>query len=227
MKLRVTRHQVWIGSRQYRVVRPRPLPLHATLRDAQTCFHLRLDQATAWQFAGLWELAARSPSSIVHLPLRGNALDTESGWQAEMPALDLVLVHHSLQLRPSAWPQIRRSLGAGRPQTVDLPDEALRTRLDQEYPQLRYRENRDRFVHHLHAGTLFLTGSAAVFGLVVAEFGDVAGHPSAHPKTSPWEYCAEFDVVDKPRWPVDVTEMFIGHTENWPAPSTTTSPSPG
>lgn len=103
----------------------------------------------------------------------------------------------------------------------------MRTRLDQDYPQLRHRENRDRFVHHVHAGTLFLTGSAAMFGLVVAEFAEVASHPRAHPTASPLEYCAEFDVVDKPRWPVDVAEMFIGHTENWSAPSTMTSPLPG
>ncbi|WP_327151570.1 hypothetical protein [Nocardia sp. NBC_01329] len=218
MKLRLTVHRVQFGTRNYRIIQPRPIPVHATLRDAHGCFHLRVDRTTAWQFAGLWELLARSPRSILYFPIRRNAMaDDAVDWQANLAPLDLVLVHHSLQLRHSVWPQIRRHLGAGRAQTVNVSDEAIRIRAEQDYPQLGYRENLDRFEHRVYAETLFLTGSAAMFGSVVGEFSHVADHSCDHTELPPLRYCAEFDLVDKPRWPVEVTELFIGHTENWSA----------
>jgi hypothetical protein len=221
VKLRLTVHHVRLGAQEYRVLQPRPTPCHATLRDGRTCFILRLDRETAWQFAAIWELATRSPRSIVYLPMRRNQLsDDDSDWQAELRPLDLVVVHHSLRLRPSTWPQIRNHLGAGHSHTADIPKRVLRARDQQPWnPRFAYRENLDRFVHHVYAETLFLTGSTPVFGATVGEFTHVADHPDTHPE---WRaYCAEFDIVAKPRWPVDVTELFIGHTEAW---SGTSSP---
>lgn len=215
VKLRLTVRHARLDGRDFRIIQPRVTPPHATLRDADGSFLLRLDRATAWQFAAFWELAARSPRSIVHLPIRANALAFDSGWQQDMAPLDLLLVHHRVQLRPSAWPRIRARLDTGRPHTADLANVSLRDRDEPWDPRLAHRANRDRFVHHVYARTLMLTASTPVFANVVGCFTRVADHPDAH--TPSQAYCSEFDVVDRPRWPCDVTELFIGHTEAWPA----------
>ncbi len=217
MKFRLAVHRAQLGGKEYRVVQPRPDLSQATLRDGNGCFVLRLSRDTVWQFAALWELASRSPRSIIYLPMRRNPLATDSvQWQGDYRPLDLVLVHHSMQLRPSTWPQIRAQLRDGRPETAEFSARAMRERSDQpRNPRLQDRDNLDRFVHHVYAETLFLTGSHAVFADTVGEFSRVADHPDVHPEFE--TYCGEFDLVDKPRWPVDVTELFIGHTELWPS----------
>jgi len=216
MKVQLTAHRARLDGKEYRVIQPRHDLRQATLRDGKSCFILRMSRECVWQFAAVWELASRSPRSIIYLPIRRNPLALDSvQWQGDYRPLDLVLVDHSLQLRPSAWPRIRAQLRDGQPESAEFSTTALRERADQpRNPRLHDRENLDRFVHHVYAETLFLTGSKAVFADTVGEFSRVADHPSVHPDFE--TYCGEFDVVDKPRWPVDVTELFIGHTELWP-----------
>jgi hypothetical protein len=81
------------GSRHYRVVRPATAPRFAGLYEGRRGAQFCLDKETAMLFALAWGLAARSPHTIVYLPLRN----------AQLPAcppcgrpLDLVLLHHRL-----------------------------------------------------------------------------------------------------------------------------------
>ena len=82
-----------------------------------------------------WRLGRRQMPRSNHATAGfGRHCSSRPDWQARLTPLDLVLVHHSLQLRHSVWPQIRRHLGAGRAQTVNLSDEVVRIRAAQDYP---------------------------------------------------------------------------------------------
>ena len=72
MKLPVVIHQARLGADEFRVIRPaRPLS-HAELIDHDRHLDAYLDQDSARRIAGLWTLAARSPRSLIHLPMRAN-----------------------------------------------------------------------------------------------------------------------------------------------------------
>ncbi|WP_308072671.1 hypothetical protein [Streptomyces bambusae] len=119
----------------------------------------------------------------MHLPLRGNHPPAgQTPGDGAGPRLDLVLLHHSLRFAPARWKQVRARLGPGRPGTADLP-EAGRSHGDREgdregppvyHAARHYRENHDLFHQHLHAETLFMTGSAKVFRDIAHHFLDIA-----------------------------------------------------
>ncbi|WP_367137624.1 MULTISPECIES: hypothetical protein [Streptomyces] len=185
MKLSVLTHQVRLGADEFRVVRPaRPLP-RAVLLDRDRYLHVSVDRDAALSIAGLWMLAARSPRSLIHLPVRVNPLPAGDVPDGASRQLDLVLLHHSLQFAPSRWKQVRSRLGPGRPQTVSLPESERDQSARIDYEARHYRENRDLFHQHLHAETLFMTGSAKVFRETARHFLDVAGtgpgRTPAHP----------------------------------------------
>ncbi|MEU3075624.1 hypothetical protein [Streptomyces laurentii] len=182
MKLPVVIHQARLGATEFRVIRPaRPLH-HAALIDHDRYVGAYVDQDAARGIAGLWMLAARSPCSLIHLPLRAHHPEAPD---AVGLRLDLVLLHHSLQFAPSRWKEVRGRLGPGRPQTVSLPEAEHADPAVIDYEACHYRENRDLFHQHLHAETLFMTGSARVFRDTARLFLEVAregpGHTLAHP----------------------------------------------
>lgn len=183
MKLPVVIHQARLGADEFRVIRPAQPLIRAVLIDRDRYLDTYLDQDTARRIAGLWMLAARSPRSLIHLPMRNNrppAREVRDDVQ-----LDLVLLHHSLQFAPARWKQLRGQLGRGRPQTASLPEAEQADDAIVNYAALHYRENRDLFHQHLHAETLFMTGSAKVFRGTARRFLDVAlqgpGYVSAYP----------------------------------------------
>ncbi|MFJ8164115.1 hypothetical protein ACIRBY_24730 [Streptomyces sp. NPDC096136] len=165
LKLHLTVHEARRGGESFRVVRPARPPEHAGLFDDAWWLNAYVDRDAALLMAGLWTLAAGSPRSLVHLPLRGPAPPAGSG------RLDLVLLHHSLQLAPSQWKGLRGRLSPGRPRTVEV---SLTAPAEEEYASLHHTENRDRFHQSVHAETLFMAGSAKAFRLGAAAFLDVA-----------------------------------------------------
>jgi hypothetical protein len=74
---------VQFGGHRYRVVRPARAPRFAGLYEGRLGAQFCLDKETAMLFAQAWGLAARSPHTIVYLPLR----------RAEPPARHLWGVH--------------------------------------------------------------------------------------------------------------------------------------
>jgi hypothetical protein len=157
-----------------------------------------LDQDAARSIAGLWMLAARSPRSLIHLPMRAGQPPAREVPDAVGPRLDLVLLHHALQFAPSRWKQVRGRLGPGRPQTVCLPEAEHDDRTAADCAARHHRENRDLFHQHLHAETLFMTGSTKVFRATARHFLDVAhngpDHAPAH--SSPAHFCTQLHAND-------------------------------
>ncbi|MEU9863643.1 hypothetical protein AB0D99_22490 [Streptomyces sp. NPDC047971] len=184
MNVPVVVHHAHLGADEFRVIRPaRPLT-RAVLVDHDRYLHAYLDVDAARTIAALWTLAARSPRTLIHLLLRTNrppAVDTphDTGLR-----LDLVLLHHSLQFAPSRWKRLRGRLGPGRPHTMSLPGTVRADGAAIDYEARHHRENRDLFHQHLHAETLFMTGSAKVFRETARHFLDVAlkgpGYTPAH-----------------------------------------------
>lgn len=178
-------HEARLGPDRFRVVRPARSLGQALLVDADRWLDFSLDAGSARTVAGLWLLAARSPRSLVHLPLRVN------GSPGDGSRLDLVLLHHSLQFAPARWKELRTRLGPGRPHVAELPH----ARPEIDYAARHYRENRDLFHQHVHAETLFMTGSARLFAETVGHFLDIARHgPSAAGVDR--HYCAELHPGD-------------------------------
>lgn len=165
VKLHLTVHEARRGTEAFRVVRPARPPEHAALFDDAWWLNAEVDRDAALLIAGLWTLAAGSPRTLVHLPLRGPTPPAGSR------RLDLVLLHHSLQLAPSRWKELRGRLTPGRPRTVEV---TLTEPAEEEYATLHHADDRDHFHQSVHAETLFMTGSARPFRLGAAAFLDVA-----------------------------------------------------
>ena len=209
-------HRARLDGQEFRVIRPARPVARATLRDRDTVFDLDVDAGAAVQLGLLWALAGRSPRSLVHLPLRANPLPAELAEDPAQPRLDLVLLHHTLQFPPSRWPQLRARLGAGSPQTArlrdaDAPDDATVDRAAR-----RHRENRDRFHQHIHAETLFITGSAALFRQTARRFlrlaADGPGYLTRYPNAQ--HYCEEFHRGDGVLAET-ARQIHIEYTDRW------------
>jgi hypothetical protein len=142
MKLPVTIHHAQLGSTEFKVIRPaRPL-VHAVLIDHDRHLDTYLDQDAAQRIGGLWKLAASSPRSLVHLPMRGNRGPSHGLPRDGTRQLDLVLLHHSLQFALSRWKEVRGRLVPGRPRTVTLPGSRHTHEAVIDHEARHYRENR-------------------------------------------------------------------------------------
>ncbi|MFE0460470.1 hypothetical protein ACFW1A_14605 [Kitasatospora sp. NPDC058965] len=209
MNLPVTLHQARLGPVGFTVVRPaRPLE-RAVLLDRDRYLDACLDQEAAERIGALWLLAARSPRALVHLPIRGNGVVGEDGARP----LDLVLLHHSLQFAPSRWKELRGRLGPGRPRTLSLPQPPEPAAVD--HAARHHRENRDLFHQHLHAETLFLTGSAKLFRETAHHFPDLARRgPGRAPAGSGHPHvCAELHSNDGVLG--NAREMHFAYCPDW------------
>lgn len=84
-----------------------------------------------------------------------------------------------------------------------------------DYAARHYRENRDLFHQHLHAETLFMTGSTKVFRETARHFLDVArkgpGYTPVHPSYP--HFCTELHSNDGILG--DAREIHIEYCDQW------------
>ncbi|ROO87089.1 hypothetical protein EDD29_4679 [Actinocorallia herbida] len=215
MRLPITVHRARLGATEFKVIRPARPPSHAVLIDRDRYLDVHLDRDAALRLGGLWALAATSPRALIHLPMRGNRPPSRPLPEDAAHRLDLVLVHHSLQFAPARWKEVRGRLGPGRPRTVTLPGSALESDAVVDHAARHHRENRDLFHQHLHAETLFMTGSAKVFRETARHFLDVAhegpGHVPVHPDHP--HFCTALHPNDGVLG--DAREIHIRYREDW------------
>lgn len=176
MRLRLRHFRPRTGPVEHRVVQPWLPPRHTALTDPAGYGLLVGDHAGLSALAGLFSFAAYSRHTVVHVPLRGGVpLDEEAFLEAGGGRVDLVLAHHSLGLRASRWPRLRRRLTGGAPLTVRT-DEARTERDGAAWWERHDRAgSRDRLRPAAHARTLFLTGSRGAFAFAASQLAWAAG----------------------------------------------------
>jgi hypothetical protein len=187
---------VRLGRAEYRVVRPARPIAHAPLHEGYHGAQLTVDKPAAIEIGMAWAFAARSPRTIVYLPLRHSGRGCGGhGWGS--PVLDLVLLHHSLGFPASRWKEVRAKLGPGKPHTVvcrGLPKSDLRL----EYG---HREFKDKLRHAIAADTVVLTGSRKAFeaegDVLRALVEECPQHMHENPGT---HCCAEINVDGLWQW---------------------------
>ncbi|WP_155371587.1 hypothetical protein [Catellatospora vulcania] len=191
---------VRLGDHRYRVVRPARPPVFAALREGRLGAQFCVDKHSAAMFALAWGLAARSPHTIVHLPLRASAAVDPCSWWGR--PLDLVLLHHSLAFPPSRWKEVRARLGAGRPHTVTLPAGTWPSRPVADHRRTWHQEYRDHLLWSIAADTLVLTGSREAYELRAEQIRELAEDCPAHrAKTPDAHCCAEIPMGGSRRFP--------------------------
>jgi hypothetical protein len=226
VRLPVTVHRGRVDGREFRVLRPAPVPPHALVVDHSWHLDICLDAAAAEVLAALWLLAARSPRTLVHLPSRSNRMPDAPG--AALPddlgaPLDLVLLHHSLHFAPAGWKRLRARLDAGRPHTATLPgasvlaaaEQARETESTGDPGRRHHRENRDLFHQRVHAETLFMIGSAPVFRATARLFASIAAHSPGHVPRGRHDahFCTEFHVNDGVLARPDARGLHVEHRD--------------
>ncbi|WP_144125661.1 hypothetical protein [Catellatospora sichuanensis] len=114
--LRVRVHAVPGQSRLRRVVVPDP-PLRDTHQSLLLWQHtgaLTASRADLWRLGALFRLAAVSPHTAVHVPLRRNPRDEHAEfWSREQGLGDLLIMRGDVGLRPAHWTALRTRLGRG------------------------------------------------------------------------------------------------------------------
>ncbi|MFE9622832.1 hypothetical protein [Streptomyces sp. NPDC006527] len=171
MRLRLRQFRPRTGPHEHRVVQPWQPLRHTSLRAPDPIGLLLGDHDGLNRLAGLFSFAAYSRHTIVHVPLRDSVPPDEGVGEL----VDLVLAHHTLGLRPSKWPELRRKLVNGTPLTVRT-DEARTARDAASWRERRERADfRDELRHATHARTFFLFGSRDVFAETATDFAHAAG----------------------------------------------------
>ncbi|MGY0064390.1 hypothetical protein ACWY4P_49525 [Streptomyces sp. LZ34] len=167
LRVKIVVQRVRLAGTEYRVIRPaRPLK-NGALYQTGDHYDMYVDRTDGRRIGTLWLLAARSPRSLVYLPMRTAPAAPGIGWEHEQP-LDLVLAPRAVQLRPSRWKRIRKLLNtAHAPREVrtasvperDLPDPES----DRMIPGNPKEANEVLPRKHVYAETLLLTGGSVAF----------------------------------------------------------------
>ncbi|SEF19869.1 hypothetical protein SAMN05421837_101134 [Amycolatopsis pretoriensis] len=166
MRLAGVRWRASVGTARldgvdHRVVRPRRPIRDAVLEEDRFGAQFAVGKDAAVDFAAAWWLAARSPHSLVHLPLRAPA-------SAGRP-LDLVLLHHRLGFRVSSWKGLRARLSPPAATTVTLPPRPFPLFDRADHERFFHRDFRDHLRYSFAADTLFVIGSRRAFELAGEE----------------------------------------------------------
>ncbi|SDN24540.1 hypothetical protein SAMN04487981_104193 [Streptomyces sp. cf386] len=149
-----------------RVIRP-PRPLrNGALYKAHSHDEMHVDRTDGRRIGTLRLLAARSPRSLVYLPMR--TAPTVGVGEEDGQPLDLVLALRTVQLRPSRWKRIREHLNTGNTvrelHTASVPERDLPD-LDADYiiPDNPKEANEFLLRKNICAETLLQTGGTAAF----------------------------------------------------------------
>jgi hypothetical protein len=190
---RTTVTKATVDGRPFRVVRPARPVTDASLHEDWHGAQLSVHKSFARDLAAAWWLAARSPRSLIHLPLRSSGHIDGDG---DTRPLDLVLLHHSLSFRPASWRALRaRTSTGGSPHTVELPEGSLPAVTDDDHAAVHHREHLDRLHWTVATDTLFITGSRDAFALQASQLRSlVEDSPAFLAERPQGHFCAEINL---------------------------------
>ncbi|WBB58908.1 hypothetical protein O7599_25300 [Streptomyces sp. WMMC500] len=167
LRVKIVVQKVRVAGTEYRVIRPAGPLKNGALYKTRSHYEMYVDRTDGRRVGTLWLLAARSPHSLVYLPMRTTPAVPGIGEDGEHP-LDLVLAPRTAQLRPSRWKRIRAGLRAGNAarqlHTAGVPERDLPDP-DGDYrvPDDPKEANEFLLRKDVYAETLLLTGGAAAF----------------------------------------------------------------
>ncbi|WP_327354106.1 hypothetical protein [Streptomyces sp. NBC_01304] len=182
MQLKAHEFRPRTGPHTYRIIQPRHPLRHTTLNDPLRSWwgYLQGDHDGLSRLAALFSFAAFSRHTIVHIPLREGP---PREFFPDSP-VDLVLAHHTLGLRPSAWPGLRRTLRQGAPLTVRTNEQRTAAHAAAWEARSARQDARDWLRPATHARTLFLFGSRDVFASASTQFEYAAGFGPRHKRVA-------------------------------------------
>jgi hypothetical protein len=188
-------NEVRLGRDTYRVIHPARPIAHGAMYEGGWGVEMYVNRAATVDFALAWWLAARSPHSLVYLPLRLSACDVECRYLGRR--LDLVLLHHRLGFPASRWKDVRARLTPTGLQNAVLPENPFRTVERAEHERSWRRDFKDHLQHTYAADTLFVTGSRLAYELQSAAVGELVDKAPAELATTPDVHtCAEIGLGD-------------------------------
>ncbi|GAA2831563.1 hypothetical protein [Crossiella cryophila] len=112
MRLPVISHPVRRHGSLHRILIPAAALRHTWLRSPFLTGYGKItaSRADLLRLGALFRLAAISPHSAVHLPLRANQVPEDlAHWFTDHRPADLLIAHRDAGLRASAWPGLRAS----------------------------------------------------------------------------------------------------------------------
>ncbi|ADI09907.1 hypothetical protein SBI_06787 [Streptomyces bingchenggensis BCW-1] len=167
LRVKIIVQKVRLAGTEYRVIRPAGPLRNGALYKTHSHYEMYVDRPDGRRIGALWLLAARSPRSLVYLPMRTAPTAPGVGWEDEQP-LDLVLAPRTVQLRPSRWKRIRERLNVGNAprelRTASVPERDLPgLKADCIIPDNPKAANDFLLRKDVYAETLLLTGGTAAF----------------------------------------------------------------
>ena len=159
VRIATTVHHARLGRDVYRVIRPATPIARVMVRDNQDWWFVAADPAGAMRVAGLIEIAARSPRSLVHIPLRGDGAPVGWQWLKQAGAVDLLVVQPRLQFPAHRWSDVRRRLDSGRMQSFEVAGRTREQVCDESPGCWRRTVLAKPAITRAHAGTLLVTAS--------------------------------------------------------------------
>lgn len=166
LRVKIAVQRVRLGGEEFRVIRPAAPLNNGALYETGDRYEMYVDRTDGRRIGTLWLLAARSPRSLVYLPMRATPTAPGTGWRDEKP-LDLVLAHRSVQFRPSRWKQLRERISAGNAprelRTASVPESDVLPDQEIDYAAPSDQRSWDLLRQRVHAETLFLTGNTKAF----------------------------------------------------------------
>ncbi|WML34332.1 hypothetical protein [Clostridium sp. OS1-26] len=124
---------------------------------------------------------------IMYLPLKRHGL-TEylKSSQGERSAKDLVILHHTIQLKINDWKTIRGLLTKKDIVSIEVEDDIFKN-IDEDYRKFNYRSNKDVLDVKNKFETIFLVGSSKVYGSIANDCKELAeGEPDEFFKKYNW-----------------------------------------
>jgi hypothetical protein len=186
LRMKVAVQRGHLGGTDVRVIRPvKPLK-NGALYKARHWHEMYVDRTDGRRIGTLMLLAARSPRSLIYLPMRTTPTAPGVGWDDEKP-LDLVLAHRAMQFRPSRWKRLRERINAGNAprelRTASIPARDLPTDDGIETSTRSDRKNSNLLRQAIYAETLFLTGTTTAFQKAAQEIFAVTKDGPPHAAT--------------------------------------------
>jgi hypothetical protein len=169
-QLKISRATVPLNKRSVWVSKPvEPIHRFQASGRANAEWHV-LGDSQGFRQLSLWALlAADLDDEIMWIPKSGDRFATlQSGFEA----CDLVLCHHKLQLRPSHWKEARSYFQNEKLQTRSVTTDRETTDPEQ-FQRMKAPPGEDVADFHLHANTVFITGSKLVFRILAEAFSDL------------------------------------------------------